>query len=227
MKPIKESLKSYFKKHPWVYRIITNRTGKQFNYGKDNVLINKSLSLKGTVVTVRGNNNKVILCEGSKLCRVKVDIIGDNHVFILGENSRINEYGRIRIEDKNNVLEIGRSVDIQSAFFSLADFGTKISIGDNCLFSSDIVFRTSDSHSIINKETGKRINLGKGISVGNHVWISNGVHVLKGVRIGDDSIIGTKSIVTKDIPSSVVACGCPAVVVKENVTWKQERINDE
>ena len=87
--------------------------------------------------------------------------------------------------------------------------------------------RTSDSHSIIDKQTMKRINCGNSIYIGNHVWLSNGVNILKGVHIGNDAVVGTKSIVTKDIPSSTIACGNPAKVVKQNITWNQKRINDE
>ena len=40
--------------------------------------------------------------------------------------------------------------------------------------------------------------------------------ILPGVSIGDNSIIGAGSVVTKDIPSNVVAVGNPCEVIKEN-----------
>lgn len=124
----------------------------------------------------------------------------------------------------NNKLEIGENVEIQSVFFALGDQDTSITIGDDCLFSSNIIFRTSDSHSIIDCRTKERINYGKNITIGTHVWLSNGVNILKGVTIGNNSIIGTKSIVTKNIPPNSVAVGIPAKVTKDNVTWCTERI---
>ncbi len=39
--------------------------------------------------------------------------------------------------------------------------------------------------------------------------------ILPGVNIGDNSIIGAGSIVTKDIPSNVVAVGNPCRVLRE------------
>ena len=39
--------------------------------------------------------------------------------------------------------------------------------------------------------------------------------ILPGVNIGDNSIIGAGSIVTKDIPSNVVAVGNPCRVLRQ------------
>lgn len=51
--------------------------------------------------------------------------------------------------------------------------------------------------------------------IGNDVWIGANTVILGGVTIGDGSVIGAGSIVTKDIPSNVIAVGNPAKVLKE------------
>lgn len=53
------------------------------------------------------------------------------------------------------------------------------------------------------------------IKVGNNVWIGGNVTVLLGVSIGDNVVIGTGSVVTKDIPSNVIVVGNPCRVIKE------------
>ena len=53
------------------------------------------------------------------------------------------------------------------------------------------------------------------ITIGNNVWIGAGVNILPGVTIGDNTVIGAGSVVTKDIPSNVLAVGNPCRVVKE------------
>ena len=55
---------------------------------------------------------------------------------------------------------------------------------------------------------------GKPIHIGNNVWLGGDVKVLGGVTIGDNTIIGTGSIVTKDIPSNVIAVGNPCKVIR-------------
>ncbi|MDI6838028.1 MAG: acyltransferase, partial [Rhizobiaceae bacterium] len=54
--------------------------------------------------------------------------------------------------------------------------------------------------------------------------LAENVRVLKGVVIGDGSIIGTCSVVTKDIPPESLAIGTPARVVRDGVTWSHELI---
>ena len=53
------------------------------------------------------------------------------------------------------------------------------------------------------------------ITVGNNVWIGANVTVLPGVSIGDDAVIGAGSVVTKNIPSGVLAAGNPCSVIRE------------
>ena len=57
----------------------------------------------------------------------------------------------------------------------------------------------------------------KPIVIGNKVWLCGDVSVAPGVTIGDNSIIGTGSVVTKDIPANVVAAGNPCRVIKSIV----------
>ena len=53
------------------------------------------------------------------------------------------------------------------------------------------------------------------VHIGRNCWLGAGVIVLPGVTIGDNSVIGAGSVVTKDIPSNVVAVGNPCKVLRE------------
>lgn len=55
----------------------------------------------------------------------------------------------------------------------------------------------------------------KPINVGNNVWFGGNVTVLAGVTIGDNTVIGAGSVVTKDIPSNVVAVGNPCKIIRK------------
>jgi hypothetical protein len=50
------------------------------------------------------------------------------------------------------------------------------------------------------------------VCIGDFVWIASDVTVLQGVTIGDHSVIGTRSVVTRDVPAHSLALGIPAVV---------------
>ena len=53
------------------------------------------------------------------------------------------------------------------------------------------------------------------INIGSNVWIGADVIILPGVSIGDNTVIGAGSVVTKNIPSNVLAVGNPCKVIRE------------
>ena len=53
------------------------------------------------------------------------------------------------------------------------------------------------------------------IVLGNDVWIGYGAVIMAGVTIGDGAIIGTRAVVTKDVPPYTVAGGIPAKPIKK------------
>jgi maltose O-acetyltransferase len=52
------------------------------------------------------------------------------------------------------------------------------------------------------------------ITVGSHVWFGGGVQVMPGVTIGSSVVIGSGSVVTRDLPDGVVAAGNPCRVLR-------------
>ena len=59
------------------------------------------------------------------------------------------------------------------------------------------------------------MEIAKPITIGNNVWIGAGATILAGVTIGDNSVIGAGSVVSKSIPSNVIAVGVPCKVMRE------------
>lgn len=55
----------------------------------------------------------------------------------------------------------------------------------------------------------------KPITIGDNVWLGGGVIVCPGVSIGANTVVGAGAVVTKDLPTSVLAVGNPARVVRE------------
>lgn len=76
------------------------------------------------------------------------------------------------------------------------------------------------------------------IVIGNDVWIGYEAVVLAGVTIGDGAIIGTRAVVTKDVPPYMIVGGVPAKPIKRRFpeeaistlleiqwwNWSEERI---
>lgn len=58
------------------------------------------------------------------------------------------------------------------------------------------------------------VNIAGGVEIDDEAHIGIGAALIPGVRIGANSIVGAASCVTQDIPSNVVAVGCPSKVIK-------------
>ena len=89
-----------------------------------------------------------------------------------------------------------------------------IYIGNDCLFGPNTVIATA-GHPIDPELRARVTQYNAEVHIGNNVWLGAGVIVMPGVTIGDNSVIGAGSIVTKDIPSTVVAFGTPCKVFRE------------
>ena len=90
----------------------------------------------------------------------------------------------------------------------------KVSFGDNVFIAPFCGFYTA-GHPLDVEQRNKGLEYAYPITIGNNVWIGGGVHVMPGVTIGNNTVIGAGSIVTKDIPSNVLAVGNPCRVLRE------------
>lgn len=89
-----------------------------------------------------------------------------------------------------------------------------IFVGNNVLFGPNVTV-SAGTHPIHPELRSKQAQYNISIHIGNNVWIGANSVILPGVNIGDNSVIGAGSIVTKDIPSNVVAVGNPCRVLRE------------
>ena len=94
---------------------------------------------------------------------------------------------------------------------------SSIVIGDNCSIAYGVIIQDSDYH-VIYSENGEAKPDTLPIIIENNVWIGARAIILKGVRIGEGAIIGSGSVVAKDVPPYSLVVGNPARVVRNNVT---------
>ncbi len=114
--------------------------------------------------------------------------------------------------------DYGYNIEIGKNFFANHNLvildGAKVSFGDNVFIAPNCGFYTA-GHPIDFERRNKGLEYAYSIKVGNNVWIGAGVQVMPGVTIGDNVVIGGGSVVTKDIPSNVVAVGNPCMVLRK------------
>lgn len=194
------------------------------NRKKGNLTIkNNGSILRKCRFVSKGKNNNISFGKGGFFNNCSFVIYGNNNKVIIGDDCKGKSI-EFYIEDDNNRIQIGNRTSLCGKTHLAVIEGTNIIIGDDCLFSSDITFRTGDSHSILDLQ-GNRINPSKDIIIKNHVWIGSKVSINKNVIISDNTVIGTGSIVTKPVfKENVIIAGIPAKIVKENINWDAKRI---
>lgn len=207
-----------------VYNKILGKNKFKYRNASNKVLIYSSL-LKKTTIRVFGTNNTIVIDSLCRLTKCQIIIYGNNNIVNIKQRCAFNSTSLV-IEDNNNSIEIGEFTWIAGKTELCAMESTKIIIGDRCMFSGNIHFRTGDSHSIIDENLNSRVNFSRDIFIGNHVWVGSNVTCLKGSSIADDSIIGYGSLVTKKFDEpNVVLAGVPAKIVRSKVNWLKERRN--
>src|SRR4051812_5007415 len=90
-----------------------------------------------------------------------------------------------------------------------------VSIGRECIVADRVMLIDFD-HGVVEVERPIREQgiYKRDVRVGNNVWMGYGACVLRGVTIGDNAIVGTSSVVTKDVPANAVVGGIPAKVLR-------------
>jgi acetyltransferase-like isoleucine patch superfamily enzyme len=130
------------------------------------------------------------------------------------------EFGRFvwigdgtKIRCHEGVVEIGaKTVMGQECTISAYQ---RVRIGEQCVIADRAMFIDFD-HGVVEVERPIRVQgiYKRDVEVGSNVWIGYGACVLRGVRVGDNSIVGTNSVVTRDVPANAVVAGIPARVIR-------------
>lgn len=113
--------------------------------------------------------------------------------------------------------EFGKNITIEDNVY--INFGcvildcAEVVIGANALLGPNIGIYPVN-HAIDAEERIRGGCIGGPVRIGRNVWLGGDVKITAGVTIGDNTIIGTGSIVTHDIPANVIAVGSPCRVLR-------------
>ncbi|MEX2108645.1 MAG: acyltransferase [Solirubrobacterales bacterium] len=130
-----------------------------------------------------------------------------------------------KIRCHEGIVEIGdKSVLGQECTISAYQ---RVRIGEQCVIADRAMFIDFD-HGVVEVERPIRKQgiYTRDVEVGSNVWIGYGACILRGVRVGDNSIIGTNSVVTKDVPANAVVAGIPARIIRMRDTPQELRWPD-
>jgi maltose O-acetyltransferase len=89
-----------------------------------------------------------------------------------------------------------------------------VTIGDDVQIGPNVQLLTA-THPLEPGPRKDKWEAAEPIVIGDNVWLGGGVIVCPGVTIGADTVVGAGSVVTRDLPSGVIAVGSPARVIRE------------
>lgn len=127
--------------------------------------------------------------------------------------------------------DYGFNIHVGDAFYANYDClmvdVCKITIGSHVMLGPRVCLFAA-GHPIDAGVRGAALEFGKPITIGDSVWVGGSTVINPGVTIGSDVIIGSGSVVTKDIPSHVIAVGNPCRVLRsitqeDKAYWEKQR----
>lgn len=150
--------------------------------------------------------------------RVQIVIGGIENMVRFGSNILINQLcitlgNKGRCEIGNNTRIIDMRINVAYA---------AVCIGEDCLFSSNIIIRTQDEHCIFDKDSLIRINDPTDVRIEDQIWICENVRLLPGAKIGTGSVVGANAVTSGQFGEHVIIAGVPAKVIRENICWSKD-----
>lgn len=193
------------------------------------VIIDESVTIKGDLRITLADDCRLHIEKNCILGGGTILFAGDSSFYKMEENSAYNGVNVVLYS--NSSLEIGAHTSIVGMMTRVCPYN-KVIIGEDCMFSQDIIIFCGDGHAIYNCETKKRsnhpgINSDKKHSVvlGSHVWIGIRAVLLSGTDIGIGSIVGAGAVVKGTFPNNCAIAGNPAHMVKKDVAWSRDYLD--
>jgi acetyltransferase-like isoleucine patch superfamily enzyme len=180
-------------------------------------------------LTINGSNNRIILENNCKINgNLEIIINGNNNEIKIGSGVGIHPSLCISLGIIENgyvvndvQIEIGKGTTFSEVNVLVTNNGTKLNIGEDCMFSYNIELFLGDTHTVTDLE-GNILNRRGNVEIGNHVWVGRNVCILKNAQIPDNSIVGAFALVTKKFTElNTVIAGNPARVVKKGIDWSR------
>lgn len=223
---MKDALKIICKSNIYLYSSLTKLKNIfiRFKHRNDIKIISKStlISIKKDCI---GNDNLMIIEPECIIKPLTIHVRGNNNRINIGAHCYIGDECSLWIEGNNCIISIGESTTMTcKCHINVQEDNQSIIINRDCMFSNNIIVRTSDSHPIYDNITHQRINNAKSIEIGEHVWVAPNSKIMKGAIIGNGAIIGSDTTISHKIPNNALAVGRPAKIVKTDLSWTREKL---
>jgi acetyltransferase-like isoleucine patch superfamily enzyme len=137
--------------------------------------------------------------------------IGKGAVLRLGRWSWLGHGTKIRVHEGE--VSIGAKT-VMGQECTISAF-QHVSIGRECVIADRVMLIDFD-HGVVEVERPIRDQgiYKRDVRVGHNVWVGYGACFLRGTTVGDNCVVGTSTVITKDVPANAVVAGVPARIVR-------------
>ena len=175
------------------------------------ITMGNSILEKTFTFLIRGNSNKKQLVIGNDcILRNGIYIENENGNIIIGDNTFINSGTNLISASK---IAIGTNVFVSWGCLVIDHDSHSLNYLDR---RQDLKQQVKDVRDGFDFVKNKNWSVVKSLPViiEDDVWIGFDAVILKGVTIGRGSIIGARSVVTKDVPPFTIVAGNPARTIR-------------
>ncbi|MFC1555296.1 acetyltransferase [candidate division KSB1 bacterium] len=178
--------------------------------GKKNVVI-KGTNVRvfggiDTVPSLAAENYQFIVTIGNNLTRRKI-----------AENMDLGESYFANAVHPSSVVLNTADIGCGNMIFAQTFIGTCAEIGDHVIVNNGVTVehdcKIGDFAAL-----GPGCRMGGRVTVDEGAFVSTGVTLKPRVHVGRNAVIGAGAVVVNDIPDNAMAYGCPAKVVRDNIT---------
>ena len=205
-------------------------------YGLYEDIFNNRVEIKAKSkiqITLLGIANNILIEDSYNNCCVDIRATNNTKI-VLSRGLKTGNIPLTMMCYDGSVVQIGSDTSFVNACHIRATYFSKVSIGQDCMFSTEVIVFAGDGHAIFDVNTGENINYNyKNISeakreiyIGDHVWAGFQSFILTGSHIGTGCVIGARAFVNKKFPNNCALAGTPAKIIRQNIAWDRDLFTD-
>lgn len=180
-------------------------------------------------ISLLGSGGKIDI--GTANGAYKVDIsLGNESEILIGNNGMAD---RLKLGAINgSSISIGDGVSFAEKCYFVCGLFNNIRIGQDCMFSTEVVGHCGDAHAIYDMGLDETLNNvyssnnNTDIVLEDHVWVGYQVMLLKGAYIHSGSIVGARTVLAKEVTNNCIVAGNPVKLVRKDIYWAREPFTD-
>ena len=229
--PFRSTIKKIYKRYNEDLIKLNKQLENEFYLVKQDGKRIRNPKIPGLTVEFYGSRSIIEIYEPYSFCDSVLRVGNNNVIRISSTKHLINNFQIPYVMREGAKIIIGENFSCVSCKIFMHDEpNRKVTIGNDCMFSFDVIIWPSDGHAIIDNK-GNVLNRGEDIEIGDHVWLGMGVNVLKGSYIPSNSIVAARSLYLKTTRESSnilnIYAGIPAKIVKSgDFTWCRDNCYD-